>query len=70
MFSKSHVAGAQASPFFLELAAQSGQAPRWNFYKYLIGRDGRVVAHFASLTAPDSERLQHAVQEQLARSAP
>ena len=70
MFAKSHVAGAQASPFFLELAAQSGQAPRWNFYKYLIGRDGRLVTHFPSLTAPDSKQLQHAVQEQLARSAP
>jgi hypothetical protein len=60
MFAKSHVAGAQASPFFLELAAQSGQAPRWNFYKYLIGRDGRLRTHF-SLTAPDSKQLQHAV---------
>ena len=73
MFAKSSVAGEQASPFFRELAAQTGQAPRWNFYKYLIGRDGRAVDHFASMTAPDSPRLVRAVEQQLgiaARSAP
>ena len=66
MFAKSSVAGAQASPFYRDLAAQSGQAPRWNFYKYLVGRDGRVVDHFASLTGPDNARLVRAVEQQLA----
>ncbi len=66
MFAKSRVAGTQASTFYRELAAQSGQAPRWNFYKYLIGRDGRVVGHFASLTAPDSPLLMRALEQQLA----
>jgi glutathione peroxidase len=74
MFAKSSVAGAQASPFYRELAAQSGQPPRWNFYKYLIGRDGRVVDAFASMTGPDNARLVRSLERQLAtpmpRSAP
>ncbi|MGP1681603.1 MAG: glutathione peroxidase [Giesbergeria sp.] len=70
MFAKSSVAGAQASPFYRELAAQTGQAPRWNFTKYLVARDGRVVAHFASLTGPDSTPLVGAIEEELAKPIP
>ena len=70
MFSKSNVSGKQATPFYRELAAQAGQAPSWNFYKYLIGRDGRVVEHFASLTGPDNPRLLRALEQQLATPAP
>lgn len=69
MFSKSSVSGESASPLYRDLAAQAGQAPRWNFYKYLIGRDGRVVDHFASLTAPDNPRLVLALERQLATPA-
>ena len=40
------VRGRDATPLFRELAEQAGQAPRWNFYKYVVDRQGRVVAHF------------------------
>src|SRR5690606_11518143 len=60
------VSGAAAVPLFRELAAQSS-APRWNFYKYVVGRDGQVVASFSSLTKPDDEDLIAAVEKALAQ---
>ncbi len=70
MFGISSVRGPNASPFFQQLAQQSGVTPRWNFYKYLIGRDGQVVAAYSSMTAPSDRRLVSAIQAQLARPAP
>lgn len=67
MFAKSAVRGSDANPFFRELAQETGRAPLWNFHKYLIGRDGRVVASYTSLTRPDDAALLRAVQQQLAQ---
>ena len=67
MFAKSAVRGRDANPLFRELAAQGASAPMWNFHKYLIGRDGRVVATYSSLTKPDDPALLRAVEQQLAR---
>lgn len=66
MFAKSAVRGADANPLFRQLAAQTGRAPLWNFHKYLIGRDGKVVAHYSSLTRPDDAGLVKALEQQLA----
>ena len=70
MFAKSSVKGPEASPMFRQLAQLSGTAPRWNFHKYLIARDGRVVDQYSSLTAPDSRALVRAIEEQLAIAPP
>lgn len=70
MFAKSSVAGAQASPFFRQLAEATGQKPRWNFYKYLIGRDGKPVASYSSMTGPDSQALRREIERLLALPAP
>lgn len=70
MFAKSSVTGAQASPFFRQLAEATGQKPRWNFYKYLIGRDGKPVASYSSMTSPDSKSLLREVERQLALPVP
>ena len=70
MFAKSSVTGAQASPFFRQLAEATGQKPRWNFYKYLIGRDGKPVASYSSMTSPDSKGLLREVERLLAQPAP
>ena len=40
---------------------------RWNFEKFLIGRDGTVVARFSPQTEPESDELVAAVEAQLAR---
>ena len=65
MFAKSAVRGSDANPLFRELAAQGGRAPLWNFHKYLVGRDGKVVANYTSLTGPDDAALVRALEQQL-----
>ena len=66
MFAKSSVKGSQANPLFVDLAKLSGTTPKWNFYKYLIGRDGRAVEAYNSLTAPDSRSLVADIETALA----
>jgi glutathione peroxidase len=66
MFGKTTVKGAEANPLFRQLAAQTGKAPTWNFHKYLIGRDGKVIAHYGSTTRPDDPVLLKALEQQLA----
>lgn len=61
-----HVTGDDAIPLYKELRAQSGQAPRWNFYKYVVDRQGKVFAQFSSLTKPDDPDLLKAVEQALA----
>lgn len=70
MFAKSSVTGSQASAFYKQLAEQSGSTPRWNFHKYLIGRDGKVVDSYGSMTGPDSSRLVKTIEQQLATATP
>ncbi len=67
MFVKSAVRGSDANPLFRELAEQSGTTPKWNFYKYLVGRDGRVVKAFSSMTGPDDASLIQALEHELAQ---
>ncbi len=57
MFVKTAVTGPNAHPLYRQLAIQGGGAPAWNFHKYLVGRDGKVVASYPSATAPDSPAL-------------
>ena len=64
MLAPSHVRGAEANPVFRELASQT-QAPSWNFNKYLVDGDGKVVMHFGSNTAPDSKELLAAIDSLL-----
>lgn len=60
-----NVTGHDAVPLFKELAAQS-QAPRWNFSKYVIDAQGKVVASFPSSTTPDDPALLAAVERAIA----
>lgn len=59
------VRGADAVHLFKVLAEQSG-APKWNFYKYVVDRQGKVIASFSSVTKPDSPELIEAVEQALA----
>ncbi len=52
MFSKSAVRGEDSNAFFKNLAKLSNTKPKWNFYKYLIAKDGNKVESFSSFTKP------------------
>lgn len=69
MFTKTRVrpgAGGPVDPLFAELQQRSGQAPSWNFHKYLVSRDGRQVRSFSSNTDPLDPRLVNEVEKFLA----
>ncbi|WTO36740.1 glutathione peroxidase [Streptomyces achromogenes] len=51
---------------FADAEGHSGDI-RWNFEKFLIGRDGRVVARFSPQTEPDSAEVVAAIESQLGR---
>jgi glutathione peroxidase len=70
MFEKVHVRGRNATPLYRQLAAETGQAPGWNFHKYLVDRRGRVVASFGSKVAPDDPALQAKLEALLAAPRP
>lgn len=57
MFGKSNVVGDKRNAFYAELARRTGQAPRWNFHKYLIDRSGARVLSFDSAVMPEDKRL-------------
>jgi glutathione peroxidase len=65
MFEKVRVKGPSADPFYRYLASVTGEQPGWNFHKYLIDREGRVVASFPSQVAPDDNRLVSMIEELL-----
>lgn len=66
MFEKVSVKGDDAHPFFVDLAAQSGTYPRWNFHKFLIGRDGRLIKEFSPRTKPWADEIVTEVRAALA----
>jgi glutathione peroxidase len=61
MLAPSAVTGADANPVFRELARQT-EAPGWNFNKYLVAPDGKVIRHFDSTVAPEAKELQKAIE--------
>ncbi len=66
MFEKVTVTKGTAVPFYEQLAAASGgEYPGWNFHKYLIDREGKVVASFGSRVKPDDAKLVDAIEKAL-----
>ena len=55
------VTGEDAHPFY-RWAAEAAGPPRWNFHKYLIGPDGRLVAAFPTKTEPDAPEVRQAIE--------
>ena len=67
MFAKSHVTGPQRdNSLYKELQSRTGQAPRWNFHKYLISRDGRTVSSHLSETDPQGSEFVATIEKLLA----
>ena len=69
MFQKTHVVGPNAHPLYRDLARVSGEAPKWNFHKYLIGRDGKLVATWGSKVTPNDPQIVAAIEKALATPA-
>jgi glutathione peroxidase len=70
MFQKVKVSGKEATPLYRGLAEAAGEAPKWNFHKYVIGRDGKVAASFGSRVKPDAPEVIAAIEKALANPAP
>jgi len=69
LFDKIEVNGANRHPLYVALAGKSSPFPgdiKWNFNKFLIGKDGKIVKRFDSAVKPDSEELTKAVEAALA----
>jgi glutathione peroxidase len=68
---KSDVVGRNALPIYRWAATVlgAGSRPKWNFHKYLIGRDGRLIAAFGTRIAPDDATVRTAIERAL-RAAP
>ncbi len=67
MFAKSVVAGGQRNTLYEALYQATKVAPTWNFHKYLIGRDGKVSAQFASTVEPEAGAVISAIEKELGR---
>jgi glutathione peroxidase len=66
MFAKSSVIGAQANPLHASLTQITGNAPKWNFTKYLIDRQGKMVEYFPSKVAPEDKDFVNKIEQALA----
>ena len=66
LFEKVVVKGEGKSEVYRFLTTGGLEEPTWNFTKYLVGRDGRVIARFAPKTTPDDAGLREAVLDALA----
>jgi len=64
MFAKVKTKGEGQSPVYAFLVAKDG-APKWNFHKYVVGKDGQVTASFPSSVKPDSDELKKAIETAL-----
>lgn len=65
LFDKVKTKGAGQSPVYEFLARKHGE-PKWNFHKYVVGKDGQVKAAFPSSVTPDSAELKAALDKALA----
>ena len=70
--SKIHVKGADRHSFYGWASDTLGalQAPWWNFHKYLVGRDGKLVSAFGTRTEPQDPGVIKAIEAELAKPAP
>jgi glutathione peroxidase len=70
MFEKSSVTQIASNPLFATLSEKTGVTPKWNFYKYVVDRNGQPVAGFPSRTTPDNRELVELIEALLAERPP
>ncbi len=66
MFAKTSVKGKEANALFAALLKAGAKAPAWNFNKYLIDREGKLVSSYGSTTRPDEKTFVSALEKALA----
>ena len=66
IFSKISVLGEDKDPLY-QFLTEGGAAIEWNFTKFLVGRDGRILARFPSKVTPDSPEVTAAIEKALAQ---
>lgn len=72
IFDKSHVKGSKQSDLFQFLSSKKengavNSTPKWNFHKYLIDKEGKVVDYYYSITKPNSSKVKKAIDKLLAK---
>ena len=65
MFGKTRVSARYADPLYQKLGREAGEFPQWNFHKYLIGRDGEMVASYRSNIDPLDNRVVQDIKMQI-----
>jgi glutathione peroxidase len=70
IFEKSHVKGAQQSELYQFLSSKKengavNSTPKWNFHKYLIDQQGRVIDYYYAITKPNSKKVKKAIEKLL-----
>ena len=67
MAEKVSVKGENAHPFYIWARENHGKSaiPKWNFHKIIIGKDGKVLDTFASMTNPSSKKFIKAIEKAL-----
>ena len=66
MFEKVHVKGNDATAIYRDLKAATGDVPAWNFHKFLLDRDGKVIGSFPSKLKPDDPQIVTRIEAALA----
>jgi len=70
LYEKTSVAQLARNPLYGELAKATGQAPQWNFHKYVVDRNGKPVASFASAVVPDAREITSLIEKLLEQKPP
>lgn len=70
IFEKTHVKGKDASPLFQflsnkKLNGKVSSTPKWNFHKYLVDKEGKVVDYFYTITSPTSGKIKRSIKKLL-----
>ncbi|MBF0256633.1 MAG: glutathione peroxidase [Gammaproteobacteria bacterium] len=65
MYGKTRVKGGDADPIYLALAKAAGEAPAWNFHKYLLDPQGRLIGSYKSRVEPLGEQITRAIESAL-----
>lgn len=70
IFEKTHVKGRNASELFKFLSSKKlngkvNSTPKWNFHKYLVDKEGRVVDYFYTITTPTSSKIKRSIRKLL-----